>query len=295
MAIADASRGRARAFISHPDSGAIRGSLGLLYSLAGFVGAWAFFAALVVFLCNAPDRDAPWLGRSVDVGEAWPLPIAVLVNLGLVALFGLQHSLMARPALKRYWTHLVPPGLERATYVHAANAAGFAIILLWQPIPATLWDVDWEPAQTLLWVLFGLGWLLLIFAALSFDVLELLGVRQAWARYRGRPVPAPGLKTGALYAYVPHPMYVGLLLGVWATPDMSVGHALLAAGFTAYILTALGYEERDLAARFGSAYRTWRSACPMTIGNARPWINRRRTVAACAGGDSRQASSRTRP
>jgi protein-S-isoprenylcysteine O-methyltransferase Ste14 len=150
--------------------------------------------------------------------------------------------------------------------VHAANAAGFAIMLCWQPIPATLWDVNWQPAETLLWVLFGAGWLLLFSAALSFDVLELLGVRHAWARFRGKPPPAPSLKTGWLYAYVPHPMYVGLLLGVWAAPDMSVGHALLAAGFTAYILLALGYEERDLAARFGGAYRTWRSACPMTMG-----------------------------
>jgi protein-S-isoprenylcysteine O-methyltransferase Ste14 len=268
MAIADARPARARSFTSDAGARPLRGWLGLLYSLTAFAGTWTFFAAFVIFLCNAPDRDAPWLMPSVDVGEAWPLPVAALINVGLIALFGLQHSLMARPALKRYWAGLVPPGLERATYVHAANVAGFAIIAFWQPIPATLWDISWQPAEAVLWVLFVAGWLLLFSAALSFDVLELLGVRHAWAQFGGKPPPLPSLKTGWLYAYVPHPMYVGLLLGVWATPDMSAGHALLAAGFTIYILLALGYEERDLAARFGGAYRSWRSACPMTFGSS---------------------------
>jgi protein-S-isoprenylcysteine O-methyltransferase Ste14 len=171
---------------------------------------------------------------------------------------------MARPKLKRYWTRIVPAGLERATYVHAANLAGFAIILFWQPIPATLWHVDTEAGALLLWALFASGWLILLAAAVSFGVFELLGTTQAGAWSSRRAAPPPSLKTGWLYAYVPHPMYVGLLLGVWVTPHMSFGHALLATGFTVYILIALGYEERDLAARFGGPYRRWRSACPMS-------------------------------
>lgn len=166
---------------------------------------------------------------------------------------------MARPQFKRRWMAIVSPGLERATYVHAANAALFLLVLCWQPIPIALWHVQTPPLRELLWLTFALGWLILFAGAWSFGLADLLGLTQVWSWYKGRPAPPPLLKTGWLYKWLHHPMYVGVLLGVWVTPHMTVGHALLAAGFTLYVLIARRYEERDLERTFTGAYREWRT------------------------------------
>ena len=233
---------------------------GLAYGLAGVAVMWVFWVTFVIFLANAPKLARLWLEPSVDVGSspAHPL-VAAIVDLGLIAVFGLQHSLMARPAFKRRWTALVPTELERATYVHAANAALFLLVLCWQPIPIVLWHADAPLLRGALWVAFALGFVILFAGAWSFGLADLLGLTAVRSWHRGRPVPPPRLKTRRLYKWLRHPMYVGLLLGVWATPHMTVGHALLAAGFTLYILVALRYEERDLAQTFGTAYRAWRA------------------------------------
>jgi protein-S-isoprenylcysteine O-methyltransferase Ste14 len=141
--------------------------------------------------------------------------------------------------------------------VLAASAAGIVMISFWQPIPIVVWDIP-GPASAPFWIVFALGWLTLLAAAISFDIFELLGLRQAWAWYRGRPTPQPTLKTGWLYRWLTHPMYAGVLLGFWSTPHMTIGHALIASGLSIYILIARRYEERDLSRRFGPAYRSWR-------------------------------------
>jgi protein-S-isoprenylcysteine O-methyltransferase Ste14 len=233
---------------------------GLAYGLAAVAVMWAFWVAFVLFLANAPRLRAPWLDPSVDVGSAFTPPLAALVDLALIALFGLQHSLMARPKLKARWASALPPALVRATYVHAANAALIVLILLWQPIPIVLWHVDQPLLRDALWVLFALGWITLLWGAISFGLGELLGLSQVWAWFRGRPPPPLRLKTGGLYRWLRHPMYVGVLVGVWATPHMTIGHALLAGGLTLYVLIARRYEERDLGAAFGPAYRRWRTS-----------------------------------
>jgi protein-S-isoprenylcysteine O-methyltransferase Ste14 len=138
-----------------------------------------------------------------------------------------------------------------------ANVALFILILFWQPIPAELWNVDYDPTRDLLWGLFVAGWIILFLGAWSFGIRELLGIEQVRAWSAGR-THAPRLKTGFLYRWLRHPMYVGVLLGVWATPRMSVGHLLLALALTAYVLIAMRYEERDLLQQFGSRYRRWR-------------------------------------
>jgi protein-S-isoprenylcysteine O-methyltransferase Ste14 len=228
--------------------------------VAAFVGTFAFFAAFIAFLGNFPKASNPWLAPSADVGVGTAWPIALAWNALLITIFCLQHSLMARTGVKRAIAAVMPQALERATYVHAANITGFLIILLWQPIPAVLWDIDNDTLKAVLWTAFGIGWLLLLVAALSIDLLELLGMRQAWAWFNLRQ-PAPlVLKKNWLYRYVEHPMYVGVVLGFWMTPFMTVGHAALAAQLTLYIGIAMSFERRDLRTRFGKDYDLWRES-----------------------------------
>jgi protein-S-isoprenylcysteine O-methyltransferase Ste14 len=234
--------------------------LGQTYAWSGFAIMWGFWICFVIFLAQ-PHQILPyWPLPTVDEGGASLHPAAAaLVNLLLIALFGLQHSLMARPWFKQWWAASVPPAFERCTYVHMANLALFALIIFWQPIPVELWSVPrgfWHDA---LWAIFACGWIILFLGARSFGILDLLGIEQmrSWCK-DGRPRP-PRLKTGLLYRWLRHPMYAGVLLGVWVTPVMSVGHALLAAGLTCYVLIAMRYEERDLARRFGAAYDRWRA------------------------------------
>ncbi len=233
---------------------------GLVYAVAAFAGTWAFFTCFVLFLGNFPKQSVPWLWPSIDVGPEWPPVLAALWNFGLVCLFGLQHSVMARPGFKRVIERFIPAPLERATYVHAANLAGFLLLLLWRPIPVPLWDIENDALRFLLWMGFAAGWFVLFTAAVSIDLFELLGLRQAIGWARGERPRRLVLKTRGLYARLEHPMYAGVLLGLWMTPHMSVGHALLAAQFTLYIAIGMRYERRDLARRFGGAYQAWRHA-----------------------------------
>ena len=184
---------------------------------------------------------------------------AALIDAALIGLFGVQHSLMARPWFKEWWAASIPLAYERCTYVHMANLALFAVIVFWQPIPAELWTVSDGFWRDVLWAAFAAGWVILFVGARSFGILDLLGVEQMQRWCNGEAARQPRLKTGLLYGWLRHPMYVGVLLGVWTTPRMTVGHALLAFGLTGYVLIAMRYEERDLVRRFGTAYDRWRS------------------------------------
>jgi protein-S-isoprenylcysteine O-methyltransferase Ste14 len=233
---------------------------GLIYGLAGAGIMAVFWPLFGIFLSNAPRSAAPWLERSADVGFGVESAyLAGAIDLALIAAFGLQHSLMARPAFKRRWRALVPRAFERATYVHAANVVLLGLIVLWQPIPIEVWRVEHPLLRDACWVAFALGWLILLAGALSFGIGELIGVRQVWDWYREREPEPLALKTRGLYRWLRHPMYVGVLMAVWATPYMTLGHALLAAGLTAYVLIAKAYEERDLNRTYGSVYRIWRA------------------------------------
>lgn len=234
---------------------------GLIYGVAGVAVMALFWPLFGVFLSNAPRLGAPWLERSADVGPGVANPfLAGAIDLALIAAFGLQHSLMARPALKQLWRGSMPPALERASYVHAANIVLLALIAFWQPIPIVVWHVEFPLLRDACWGLFALGWIILLAGALSFGMAELLGLRQVLDWYWERaPQPLP-LKTNGLYRWLKHPMYVGVLLAVWATPYMTIGHALLAAGMTVYVLIAKGYEERDLDRTYGRSYQAWTGA-----------------------------------
>lgn len=238
-----------------------RSAWGLAYAWSGVVIMGLFWISFVIFLSSPKKLQSFWPLPTVDQGGSidaiW---ISAAVDIGLIVLFGLQHSVMARPWFKQKILARMPTPFMRCTYVHMANITLFALIVLWQSIPNEVWDVGRGIWHEVIWSLFVAGWIVLFLGAWSFGIFELLGVAQmrAWAgREPARPL---GLKTGWIYRWLRHPMYVGVLLGVWATPRMTAGHLLLAAGFTAYVLIGMRYEERDLLALYGSRYRRWRAS-----------------------------------
>jgi hypothetical protein len=237
-----------------------RPAFALSYAWAGVVIMWTFWVSFVIFLAEPRQVIAWWPLPTVDRGESLAHPaIAALIDLALVSLFGLQHSVMARPWFKQQVMGRMPEPLQRVTYVHMANAALFILIVFWQPIPIEIWNVKETPVREALWLLFAAGWIILFLGAWSFGILDLLGIDQVRAWREGRR-HALHLKTGFLYRWLRHPMYVGVLLGMWATPRMSFGHLLLALAMTGYVLIAMRYEERDLMQLFGSRYNRWRGA-----------------------------------
>jgi methanethiol S-methyltransferase len=236
-----------------------RPAVGLVYAWAGVVIMWLFWVSFVVFVAE-PRQLLPWwplptINRGEAIGAPWA---AALIDLGLIALFGLQHSVMARPWFKETYMKLLPDAFCRSTYVHMANMALFALIVFWQPIPWEIWTIEDALARQVMWSVFVTGWLLLFLGAWSFGIGELLGLPQMRAWTDGRSPPEPVLKTGWLYRWLTHPMYVGVLTGVWVTPRMTVGHTLLGLGLTGYVLIAIRYEERDLVRKFGIPYFRWR-------------------------------------
>jgi protein-S-isoprenylcysteine O-methyltransferase Ste14 len=235
-------------------------TLYLLFALAAYLLFFATFLYLIAFVGNCP-----WVPVTVDRGgEAGPLALAVIVNLALIALFGVQHSVMARSGFKRAWTRIVPKPLERSVYVVAASLALIALFLLWRPIEGVIWKVDNPTAAALLWALFGLGWLIVLVSTFLISHFELFGLAQAWGHARGAAEPAPPvLRTPLFYRHVRHPLYSGFFLAFWATPQMSAGHLLLAAGVSIYMLIGIAFEERDLVSTFGDDYRSYRERTGM--------------------------------
>jgi protein-S-isoprenylcysteine O-methyltransferase Ste14 len=187
-----------------------------------------------------------------------------LVDLGLILVFGLQHSGMARPGFKRWWTRVVPQWAERSTYVLASSLALATWLLLWEPIGGTLWRATGAVYYVVLATYFG-GWLLLFYSSLLIDHLDLFGLSQAWHRFTGARHESPAFDAPGLYARVRHPIYLGWLLIVWAAPTMTYGHLLFAVGSTLYILVGARFEERDLVAEFGQRYVEYRRRTPMLI------------------------------
>lgn len=207
-----------------------------------------------------------WLvPRSLDSGPAPSAAVAIAANLGLLGLFGLQHSVMARPAFKRWWTRIVPSEAERSVYVLASSLAMIALYAFWQPLPGVVFELEHPVARAVAFGVCGLGYLTVLYSTFLIDHFDLFGLRQSWLALRGIPYTPRPFRTPSLYRYVRHPLYVGWLLFFWATPLMTVGHLLLAIGITAYILVAIVFEERDLLQHFGADYRAWRERTPLLI------------------------------
>jgi len=242
--------------------------MGAVLSLGYGLVVYAFFLATFLYAIGFIGNFA--VPKSIDTGAPASFVEALVVDLLLLGLFAVQHSVMARRSFKRWWTRVVPPAVERSTYVLAASLALALLCWQWRPIPEPIvWSVESATASQLLSAVFWLGWAVLLASTFLIDHFELFGLRQVFARLAGRELPEPQFRTPLLYRYVRHPLYLGFLLGAWATPVMSAGHLLFAIGATGYILVGIWFEERDLIAQFGAQYRRYRAEVGMLLPSRR--------------------------
>lgn len=229
----------------------------------------AFFASFLYLVGFTAGLD--FLPTTIDKGRAAPPLVAAVIDLALIALFGIQHSVMARPRFKAAWTRIVPPAVERSVYCLAAALCLIALFAFWHPIAGTVWSVQNETARIAIWGLFLLGWTILFIATWLISHFELFGIAQAWRHSRGIEAAPQEFRTPFLYRWIRHPIYSGFLLAFWATPDMTVGHLLFAIGMSAYIFIGIAHEERDLVAHFGNSYTDYRAR----VGSVIPGLGRR--------------------
>ena len=238
----------------------MRGLFSFLYGVAAYV---ACLAALLYFVAFSGNLLVP---KSVDVGASAAWFEALVIDLLLLALFGVQHSVMARLGFKRWWTRIVPPAVERSTYVMATCAVLALMFWCWVPITMpVVWQVESAPGVAMLWALFGLGWVVVLVSTFLLNHFELFGLQQVFARLTQHVFPEAEFRTPMLYRYVRHPLYVGLLLGLWSVPVMTAGRLLFALGLSLYILIGISFEERDLVRQFGERYRRYRRQVGMLI------------------------------
>lgn len=231
----------------------------LLYGGLAYLAFLAASLYLIGFLGNL------YVPKSIDFGGALVAPgLALVINLALLALFALQHSVMARPGFKRVWTRLIPEPIERSTFVLATSLCLALLFWQWRPMPRVLWSVS-GAAALVLSALFWLGWLIQLASTFMVSHFDLFGLRQVSAFLRGRPYPAIAFVTPLFYRLVRHPLYVGFLLAFWAAPVMSVGRLVFALTTTIYILIAVRVEERDLVDAFGETYRRYQRTTPMLV------------------------------
>jgi protein-S-isoprenylcysteine O-methyltransferase Ste14 len=235
----------------------------LIYGVGAYLLFLGAFLYLIAFAANA-------VPHSVSGAAALPPLLAAVVDVALIALFGLQHSIMARPAFKAWWTRFVPAQLERSTFVWLSAVLVIVIVQLWQPIEGELWNVT-GMGMLVLYGISLLGWLMVPAVSFLTDHFELFGLRQVFEYATARPPSKPEFKQRALYKKVRHPMMLGFLFAFWAAPHMTVGHVLLASLMTSYILAGIYFEERDLASKHGQAYRDYQERVPklLPIGGGR--------------------------
>jgi protein-S-isoprenylcysteine O-methyltransferase Ste14 len=240
--------------------------MGALISLVYGTAVYVFF--LCTFVYAIGFVGGVFVPKTVDSGTPAPLVEALAVNFLVLGIFAFQHSLMARRSFKRWWTQIVPPAVERSTYVLAATLALALLLWQWRPITEpVIWRIEDPAAVNSIWAIFWLGWGVLLLATFLINHFELFGLRQVFSRLLGRDIPEAEFRTPLLYRYVRHPIYLGFVLAFWATPVMTAGHLMFATGGTGYILVGIWFEERDLVAQFGERYHRYREQVGMLI----PW------------------------
>jgi protein-S-isoprenylcysteine O-methyltransferase Ste14 len=228
---------------------------------AGYLvyGAVSYAVSIATLLYSIAFIEGARVPRTVDAGGAVPRPAtALLVDVLLLTLFAVQHSGMARRGFKEVWTRAVPEPIERSTYVLATSGCLVALFVLWCPIPAVAWSVERPLARLALLALSVVGWLVALFSTFLLNHFELFGLRQVYLAARRRDLPSAPFRTPWFYAWVRHPLYLGLILAFWATPTMTMGHLVFALVMLCYILVAIQLEERDLVREHGARYLAYR-------------------------------------
>jgi protein-S-isoprenylcysteine O-methyltransferase Ste14 len=246
-----------------------------LYGIVSYAVFFATFLYGIGFIGNL------WVPKSIDSPRDVALGTALAVNLGLLALFAVQHSVMARPAFKRWWTRIVPEPAERATYVLFSSLALIVLFWFWQPMGGVVWSITSEAGVDTMYAIYAAGWLLLLYVTFLIDHFDLFGLRQVWLQLVGKPFTPVTFKTPWLYRQVRHPLYVGWLMIFWATPTMTVAHLVFAIMTTAYILIAIQFEEHDLIVAHPE-YADYKRRVPALI----PFTKRRSAETARVAGRS---------
>jgi methanethiol S-methyltransferase len=247
---------------SHPRHGGLVGRI-----IAFLYGVAAYGIFFVTFLYAIGFVDGLVVPKTIDSGAVVSMTQALVVNLLLMSLFAVQHSVMARKGFKRWWTQFVPPSVERATYVLFASLALALLLWQWRPMPSVVWQISDPPIVMAVTALSFLGWLIVLTSTFLINHFELFGLHQVANNLTGRPMPTPRFRTPLFYGFVRHPIYLGFIIAFWAAPTMTVGHLLFAAVTTAYIFVGASLEERDMVDVFGDDYRRYKDRVAMLV----PW------------------------
>jgi methanethiol S-methyltransferase len=231
----------------------------LIYGVIAYLIFFGTFCYAVGFVSSL------LVPKHIDSEPQSPLFFALLVNAGLLTLFALQHSIMARPAFKRWWTKFVPEAIERSTYVLLASLCLVVLFWKWEPVGGVVWQVESETASILLQSLSLFGFGIVLVSTFLINHFDLFGLRQVWLNFIGKKYEPLQFRTPFFYKYVRHPLYLGFIIAFWATPVMTAAHLFFAIMTTAYMLTAIQFEERDLINHYGSKYKDYKKSAPMLI------------------------------
>lgn len=239
----------------------------LLFGILCYALFFVTFVCLIAFIANL-NYHVPMLSfipwRIDSFADVFSFK-GLLINISLIALFGIQHSTMARQAFKTQLTKVIPEAMERSVYVLFSSLVLIALMHFWQPMTTALWLIESTTGKSIMWALFLLGWSMVFFSSFIINHFDLFGLRQVYLRFRNKPYEQLPFKIKSLYKLVRHPLYLGVLIGTWATPLMTIGHLTLAIGFTIYILVGIHYEETDMIRAFGDKYREYAKKTAMLI------------------------------